>query len=331
MQTQFFSRWISILLTTFSLMPVSGNAQPLPPDPEMVAIVDTGYDACIQNRGSHCEENRNLLIRGGEPITEDYGYEFQFNNLRTNLFSYLNIFKKNYTTQSNLPKSIDELQNYRLVVINLLYDFRENGSQSELLELEYEFLHSGQSSKLEIPEQHKMYGLDTSFHPDQYAFEWWPITFANLDETEPFFIGMHMNWPGKNGTPHHSFAPKEYQLLDFPYLITGTAWDENIESQAKDLRSLLTKIPTDGHPLLIFYHCVAGKDRTGAVSAAYFMKHGGYPFLSSHNHAFLQQRSGPVSLSKAIAYTTTDRPANAGSQKLSKAYCLTLKEFQQEC
>lgn len=324
---QFFSFLIFGLALTHSF----ARAATPDADPENIAIVDTGYDACIQSGKTNCEDNKNLLIRGGEPIPDVAPFDFQFATFREHLTSYLDKFKQTYQTRAILPTSIADLLNYRIVVINLLYDFNAGGSQSELTELENEFYHSGQTDHLAIPEQHKLYGLDESFDKSKYAFEWWPVTFANLEVTDPQFVYLNMNWPGKSGTPSHAFAPRDYKLLDFPYFITGIPYADDVESNSMDLRSLLTMMPTDGHPLLILYHCVAGKDRTGAVSAAYFMKFGGYPYLSQEIPNARAYRSGPVSLREALQYTKTDRPANPGSRKLSKAFCLMLNKPLNEC
>jgi hypothetical protein len=89
---------------------------------------------------------------------------------------------------------------------------------------------------------------------------------------------------------------------------------------------LLAPVPQDGHPLLIYYHCVAGRDRTGATSMAYFMTYGGYPFVA-HVSAKQnrQQRSQPLSFDEAlIATTIPELPANEFAEKLGRAYCKTL-------
>lgn len=75
-----------------------------------------------------------------------------------------------------------------------------------------------------------------------------------------------------------------------------------------DLYHLLLSPPTDGHPLLIFYHCVIGKDRTGLVTMSYFMKNGGYgnivPQLSLHTRL---HRNQPLSFQQALQATTQER------------------------
>jgi hypothetical protein len=301
-------------------------------DPEHVALVDTGFDACMQSGGMNCEQNKNLLFRGGQPLPDDPPYVVNFDSFRQNIFSYISTFKNAYETEAKLPSSVDDLKNYRMVIINLLYDFNDHGSVVESTELKYEFKSSGQSSEAVIPEQHHMYGLESAFNENQYAFEWWPITFALLDDADANFVPMHMNWPGNQGTPPHSFEPKDYVLLDLPYFVSGIPYKDDSENpNAKDLRTLLTTIPADGHPLLIFYHCVAGKDRTGAVSASYFMKFGGYPYVSNE-FAQKQLRSGPVNLKKALEFTTLpNRYPSKDSKNLSKAFCYYLNKSAGEC
>src|SRR3990167_1318210 len=196
---------------------------------DRIALLDTGYDACLADGGMKCEENKNLLFRGDQPLPDDPPFYFDFNYFRENIFSYIQQFKQAYDTEARLPIVFDDLKNYRIVVINLLYDFYANGSQSELNELQYEFKHSGIVNTLQIPEQHKMYGLKKSFYSDQYAFEWWPVTLAN-----------HINWPDKQGTPPHTFKPDVYKVLNLTFLITGKNFYGDIENDdALSLRTLL--------------------------------------------------------------------------------------------
>jgi hypothetical protein len=84
-----------------------------------------------------------------------------------------------YEINASLPASDEDLKNYRIVIINLLYDFKANGSHDELTDLENEFKNSGAVSNLQIPEQHKIYGLDSAFRSDHYAFMWWPIQLSS--------------------------------------------------------------------------------------------------------------------------------------------------------
>ncbi len=301
-------------------------------NPERASLVDTGYDACIMHNGVNCEANKNLLFRGDQPLPDFPPYEFNFDYFRQHIFSYITHFKQIYETTASLPSSVEELKNYRIVIINLLYDFNSEGSSSELEELQYEFKFSGNVETLQIPEQHKIYGLETKFNSNQYAFQWWPVTLSGVKEDESEYISMNLNWPDKKGTPPHSFEPKIYKPLNFSYLISGKNFSDDVEVNAKDIHSLLSTIPSDGHPLLIYYHCVAGKDRTGAVSMSYFMKFGGYPYLINSNNNLRQYRSNPLSFNQAIVATTIPgRPAKEEAEILGKAYCLTLNKVPGDC
>lgn len=301
--------------------------------PEHVALVDTGYDQCILSGGTQCEQNKNLLMRGGIPIPDDAPYIFSFEEFRASIFDYLKDFKNTFSTRAALPESIDDLKNYRIVDIDLIYDFNQQGGNYEYFELVNEFKDSGNVSTLQLPEQHKMYGLNTPFDPAQFAFEWWPVTFAELADTDPQFIPMSINWPGIKGTPPHQFEPREYKFLDFPYLITSIPLSGVSETaEAKDLVTLLKTIPQDGHPLLIYYHCIAGKDRTGAVSISYFMKHGGYPYFTTVSAGQKHFREAPTNLALALKYTTLpDRHPWFDAVALAKAYCLTLGKGYENC
>jgi hypothetical protein len=318
--------YTTLVITSFSITTHAAV------EPEHVALVDTGYDLCMLSGGQKCENNKNLLFRGGMPLPDGVPMAFDFDQFRTNLFAYLTDFKNTFETRAPLPISADDLKNYRIVDIDLIYDYNQAGGEYESGELQDEFKESGQVSTLQIPEQHKMYGLDLEFDPKKYAFEWWPVTFAELPENDPNFIAMNVNWPSKMGTPSHTFLPKEYKFLDMPYLVSGIPLDGDEEPDAKDLVTLLKTIPADGHPFLIYYHCIAGKDRTGAVSAAYMMKNGGYPYFTTVQDGHKHFREGPVSLSLAFKYTTLpDRYPWIGSMKLSKAYCLTLDKGAPNC
>jgi hypothetical protein len=156
---------------------------------------------------------------------------------------------------------------------------------------------------------------------------------SSIDDASPDFISSSLNWPGKQGTPVHSFKPDIYKPLNFPALIGFTPLYEVQKSNEKSLHDLLMNIPQDGHPLLIYYHCVAGKDRTGAVSMAYFMTYGGYPFIA---HDAIKKigktRSQPLSFDEALTATTIPgHAANEYSVKLSKAYCLFLGRNRNDC
>lgn len=315
-------------LSFLSFLPLYSYAT----DPEHVALVDTGYDQCVLSGGDHCENNKNLLFRGALPLPDDPPLIFNFKHFRENMMEYLTHFNQVFSTRATLPKTVEDLKNYRIVDIDLIYDYNQQGDKYESDELQYEFKDSGQVAEPQLPDQHKMYGLEAPFDENKYAFEWWPVTFAQVEEDDPQFVPMQVNWPSKMGTPPHSFEPQVYQLLDLPYLITGIAYAGDEEPDAKDLATLLKTIPQDGHPLLIYYHCIAGKDRTGAVSASYFMKHGGYPYYTTVSATQKNYRSAPVNLAQAIKYTTLpDREPQHWSKEVSKGYCLTLDKGPGGC
>lgn len=320
---------MSALFIGSSILPLMAQAAV---EPQHVALMDTGYDMCVLSGGNQCEKNKNLLFRGGMPMVDGVPVPFDFDQFRQNLFAYLIDFKKTFSSRAPLPEKVDDLKNYRIVNIDLIYDYHQAGAEYELGELQNDFKESGQVSTLQIPEQHKMYGLTSSFDAKKYAFEWWPVTFAQLPENDPQFVPMNVNWPSKMGTPPHTFLPKEYKLLDLPYLISGIPYQGDEEPDAKDIATLLKMIPNDGHPLLIYFHCIEGKDRTGSVAAAYMMKHGGYPYFTTVQDGLKHFRQGPVSLALAYKYTTLpDRMPWIESLKLSRAYCLTLDRGAANC
>lgn len=320
------------LLLFLCMLPIVSQAQPeASPSPSRAALVDTGYDACIMTSAFRCENNKNLLFRGNQPLDDTENYLYDPDVLRQKVFSYLQEFKQAYDTDAVLPNSLAELNNYRIVVINLLYDYENHGTDDEYNELTYEFKHSGSINTLQVPEQHKMYNLTSPFNANQYAFEWWPITLKG--ETNPQGIPTNVNWPNKEvfQVPRSN---QFYKPMDLPYLVTGIPYPGfHEESDSKDLLSLLLTQPNDGHPLLIFYHCVAGVDRTGAVTLSYFMKHGGYANISNHNTLSKLSRNKPLSFAQALkALTNANYPGAKEEAMLSaQAYCLTLGKADDAC
>lgn len=294
------------------------------------ALVDTGYDACRLHGDQNCEANKNLLFRGEQPLA-DNTFDYDPIQFREKIFAYLQEFKQVYSTNAALPQSLDELNQYRIVMINLLYDAHDNGSDAEYGELTYEFMHSGAVANPQMPLQHKIYGLEAPFDPHHFAFEWWPVAFT--EKSNPRDISLNLNWPDKDIVP----VPRSnqvYKQLDLPYLITGKSYLSDDESEAIDLQSLLKTIPNDGHPLLIFYHCVAGKDRTGAVTMSYLMKHGGYANISPNNKSSLPlYRNPPLSFSNAWHATTQNHYPHprGGALVLAAAYCISLEKPGTEC
>jgi hypothetical protein len=296
--------------------------------PTRVSLVDTGYDLCAQLKEQDCKHNKNLLFRGDQPLDDLNDYSYDPDSFRNIIFSYLKQFKEIYHTKAVLPTSIDELKNYRIVIINLLYDGTSHGSKSELTELTKEFYFSGVNDSLEIPEQHIMYGVNANFNADHFAFEWWPITLLGEN---PENIHLNLNWPNKQkvevpGTNQY-FKP-----MNFPFLISGIAFQDTHENNGLDLLSLLNRISNDNHPLLIFYHCVAGKDRTGAVTMAYFMQNGGYANVVKPDFQF-KARSKPMSLQEAISATINEHYPHPKKESLisAQAYCLYLNRKPEEC
>ncbi len=288
--------------------------------PNRAALVDTGYDVCAQTNGQHCENNKNLLFRGNVPLDLDNNYQYDANAFRKKIFSYLQDFQQVYTTNAHLPKSAEELKNYRIVMINLLYDETEHGDEREYAELTAEFKYSGATASSPLPIQHKIYNLQANFNPDSFAFEWWPLTMLGTDN--------HNGIPGAINWPQHETVPiprsdLNYVPMDLPYLVTGTAYGDDMETEAMDLRTLLADQPQDGHPLLIFFHCMAGIDRTGATTMSYLMANGGYANVSDNNRDGLLTRSEPLTYAQALAalinnhYPDPDEQATMAAQ----AFC----------
>jgi hypothetical protein len=201
------------------------------------------------------------------------------------------------------------------------------------MDLQNEFKNSGAVTSLQIPEQHRIYGLDTAFRPDHYAFEWWPVQLSYLEMSDREFLPLSLNWPSTHGTPPHAFKPDVYRPMNFPALITGKDIFGDKEQNEKSLHDLLLTMPADGHPLLIYYHCVAGKDRTGATSMGYLMTYGGYPlFKLTEATKTKAVRSQPMSYAAAkVATTIPEHPANPFSLKLATAYCISLGRKPADC
>lgn len=317
------SKWIFCLFILFSNTCLAANNYFA-----RAALVDTGYDACRITNGSNCESNRNILFRGEQPL--DDTFRFDSTLFRDKIFTYIQTFQKMYSTKANLPKSLEELKQYRIVIINLLYDAHAQGSDTEYDELTHEFLYSGAVTTLQIPEQHKMYGLQTEFNTNQFSFEWWPVAFT--EQNNPLDITLNLNWPDKETVP----VPRSdqiYKKLNLPFLITGSSYLDDTENEAMSLRSLLNYEVNDGHPLLIFYHCVAGKDRTGAVTLSYLMQYGGYANVSPQKPPIVTIRNNPLTFSRALQATTlmgypTPRE---NAQVLARAYCYNIGKQVDDC
>lgn len=288
--------------------------------PHNVVIVDTGYDACKQQQGQHCEYNKNILVRGSQPGLQD---KFDLITFRQQILQAMTEFNKTYHTQATLPLTSQDLQNYRIVIINLLYGYggEDNGKNKELSGLMKEFQFSGVADQSGIPEQHKIYGLTVPFHPDIYAFEWWPITLQKANFFAPRYTVATINWPDKNPTPEHNYLPQIYKPMDLPYLLTGQFYaNYNKENEAMSIPELLNTAPIDHHPLLIFYHCVAGKDRTGVVTMAYYMTYGGYPTPHTDTTTPPVRRS-QMSRKQALQSSKVgNETANGRAQRLAKCY-----------
>ncbi len=310
------------------ILPVLCNAFPQKA-PERAALMDTGYDLCIRYSGTSCENNQNILFRGDQPLDDNNNYQYNADELRNLVFSYLQEFKKTYDTKASLPQSLQDLKNYRIVIINLLYDGTNKGGDPEFTELTKEFQYSGSAKQLSIPQQHLMYGLNNSFDPAQFAFEWWPITLLGKTDIE-----NNLNWPNQDKVPVLR-SDQFYQPMNYPYLVSGVSYQNQSEHDAADLKTLLLMQPTDGHPLLIFYHCVAGKDRTGYVTMGYFMQHGGYSNVVRQNlpRELRFTRNNPLTFSQALQATTNQNYPQPKKESLiaAHAYCLTLNKAKKEC
>src|SRR3990167_4937243 len=145
-------------------------------NPDNMIVVDTGYDLCMQQHGSHCEKNKNILMRGSQPL--NHQNQFNRGDFQQKTLSAINDFHQRYDSKAATPLSLGELKNYRIVMVSLLYGYvpTSGGKKKEGIELRQEFALSGVSVNQAIPDQHRVYGLNTSFESTQYAFEWWPVT-----------------------------------------------------------------------------------------------------------------------------------------------------------
>lgn len=299
-----------------------GAANVFADNPSNMIVVDTGYDLCMQEQGSQCEKNKNILIRGSQPL--NHQNQFNREDFQQKTLSAITDFHQRYDSKAAIATSLDELKNYRIVMINLLYGYvpASGGKKKEGIELRQEFALSGVSANQAMPDQHRAYGLNTPFKTTQYAFEWWPITLLGQGLFDPAYTTSTLNWPDMERTPIHDYLPTRYLPMDLPFLIQNELYSKKVvePTSSMSLPNLLKSIPADGHPLLIYYHCVAGKDRTGLVSIAYYMSQGGYPFLAN---APLKKmtRSKPMKLDQAKeAALSMSGKANNRAQQLAKMY-----------
>lgn len=320
--------WRQVLLS-LSLICMMGFAVAAS-SPEQVVLVDTGYDLCLQTKGSLCTQNHNLLFRGAEPLDQKMRH---FNRVAfdASIWQAIQVFEEHHKTSAILPASAQALANYRIVMINLVngYSALQLGREAERQELTQEFQDSGQGQGL--PLQHHLYGLQTPWQFSTYAFEWWPLTLPKRGLFAPRISPDLLNWPNQLGTPPHDYLPAEYLPMDFPYLIGGQAFSaQEVERGAASIVGLLQTLPKDGHPLLIFYHCIAGEDRTGAVTMAYYLQYGGY----SARIEGLQKtpRSPPLRLQAALEATMMPHlMPNSRARIVAQMYCAFLGRAKADC
>jgi hypothetical protein len=320
---------LSIVLSLCLLSPAITTAHSLNA-PQRASLIDTGYDFCVLSNGKNCASNKNLLFRGDEPLDDENNYTYDPEQFRSLIFNYIQKFQAVYSTKAYLPQTMDELKNYRIVIINLLYDGNNHGTDDEYNELSKEFKYSSAVTTEPLPEQHKIYGLHTVFDPNHFAFQWWPLTL--MGAKNPDGIETNLNWPNQESVP----VPRSdqfYKRIDFQYLLTGNLHPGDAEPDAIDLITLLMSQPEDGHPLLIFYHCVAGVDRTGFVTLSYFMNYGGYSNLIPQLGYTYLTRNSPLSFKEALKATTNNgyRQPSESAQVSAQSYCLTLGKYAEEC
>lgn len=307
------------------------------PHPERVSLVDTGSDLCAATKGGNCDSNKNILFRGSTPFPYPYD-KSNPTEFYEKIWSYIQDFKTARGDSSTLPKSLEELKSYRIVMINLIYGgpSATNDSESDYFALTHEYKGSGQTTIPELPLQHHLYGLNKSYSYNTYAFQWWPV--SDYWKTFPDRFNAPDNTETLSKVIARSNPQQSYFSLDLPYLITGKAYvnsanvadEEDVE--AKDLTSLLLSSPKDNHPLLIYYHCRQGKDRTGLVTLAYYMTNGGYANIDKSTPPKSLQRSNPLSLQAAIKATTNANYPKPGTISVAKTYCLiALHRNKAEC
>jgi hypothetical protein len=292
-----------------------------------IALVDTGYDACNFNGKNHsCELNQNLLFRGELPLQSPSPKKWggNYDVFINNIWSYLTLFKRRYHGDNKLPNNITDLKKYRIVIVSLLYGLNAIDNQNEKQSVIGEFQYINTGSPV-LPKQHHIYNLNTPYDAKQYAFEWWPI---NLRDKGVFSIFDSPNTI--LNSPVTLQSSKGYLPMNFMNFIDGEPLDNAMPNQSSmALTTLLKYIPRDGHPLLIFYHCRAGKDRTGAVTMSYYMKYGGYPHvgikygIDSPMTQIL--RKPPMTYRDALqtAVLFNNEP-NSRAKKLARTYCLAI-------
>jgi hypothetical protein len=282
-----------------------------------IVLVDTGYDLCHTTINTECENNRNLLFRGMTPVP------YERDQFLQNVMYYLQLFKRVYHVNAKIPDTLEELNNYRIVMINVGYGRGYKHVTKELQALQDEYKYAVPSSLNSFPKEHTLYSMDFSFNPNHYAFEWWPITLNTIQAVPKPDLAAILNWSDKKN------HPLESKPLNLPYLITGQNFFTSHEENSQSIYELLNTIPKDGHPLLIFYHCMSGVDRTGVVTMSYFLAYGGYPYITSDSTKTSAARLGPMNFSQALA--AMNMKPNHRALRLTQVFCFLIKKDNNEC
>ncbi len=251
------------------------------------------------------EQNGNLLVRGQLPLVIRDGtgnscktspcmnhsdWYFAYDDLNTILFSraLTSGFRPEYITGAKSEKLNQTLVGFNLSACELIVISMIDNSYADKPSLDIE-IHDFGGNCSNCSEDL----VPGTIHGQPGYLIWSPVGFCDpgLNCTALLYDGE--KW-GDGSLKYCSY----YNLID-------------------QITALMQENSTSGRQRLIYYHCVAGKDRTGGVTIGYLLKN--YPSMTycdaSDYARYMGKTSGPP-----------DYPSpNDGSLKLARAYCTAIR------